>query len=421
MLQRKSVLLPIGIVLLTVVLVLLLKLVQPAPNVISPEEKTWSVDTSVLTGQLRSPQIKLYARVESPLTANLTAAINADVLSLDAREGAHVERGQKLLQLDDTDARIVYEEKLANFAELEAAITLENNRYKTDLAALKLEKSLVTLAETKLAREKKTSKSNLTSQSSLDIQKQALQNQKLLLQKRQLSLSDHSARLAQLQAKLRRSQALLDQAVLDINRTVVTAPFDGVILQTSVSPGERVRQGEALISLYAIDEVELRAQLPQRYVPMIKQVLAEGGALVATMSDIRGDILLPLNRVSGAVSSSGSGVDALFSMTRVQAGAVTIGEILEITLTLPALSEVFAVPVSSIYGTNRLYRVIEGRLDAVTVEIVGNQFEQDKQFILVRSQQLKAGDRIITTQLPHAINGLKVELKALSAVDTGET
>ena len=51
-----------------------------------------------------------------------------------------------------------------------------------------------------MAREEKTSKSNLTSQSSFDTQKQALQNQKLALKARQLSVTNHPARLAQLEA-----------------------------------------------------------------------------------------------------------------------------------------------------------------------------------------------------------------------------
>ena len=41
---------------------------------------------------------------------------------------------------------------------------------------------------------------------------------------------------------------------------------------------------------------------------------------------------------------------------------------------------------------------------------MGRQYKEDKQFILVRSDELQAGDEIITTQLPHAITGLKVEI-----------
>jgi len=80
-------------------------------------------------------------------------------------------------------------------------------------------------------------------------------------------------------------------------------------------------------------------------------------------------------------------------------------------LDLPAIDNVFSVPVSSIYGTNRIYRIEDERLVAVKVEKLGGQFNEGKQFILVRNETLQAGNEIITTQLPHAVNGLKVEVQ----------
>ena len=79
-------------------------------------------------------------------------------------------------------------------------------------------------------------------------------------------------------------------------------------------------------------------------------------------------------------------------------------------LLLPSIENVFSLPVSSIYGSNRIYRVEDERLAAVKVEKLGSQYINDNQFVLVRSEKLKAGDEIITTQLPHAVSGLKVEV-----------
>ena len=209
----------------------------------------------------------MYGSVESPYTATITSIIDADVVSMQTNEGDYVSRGQLLILLDDTDARLSLEDKQSSVAELEALILSEKNRYKNDLAALKLEKSLVELAKKKLAREEKTSKSNLTSQASLDAQKEALNKQKLALNSRQLNITDHPARLAQLEARLNRSRALAEQAEIDLSRATVNAPFDGIVLKTLVSPGERVRPGEALLEIYATDRVELRAQLPQKFIP----------------------------------------------------------------------------------------------------------------------------------------------------------
>jgi len=313
--------------------------------------------------------------------------------------------------LDESDVQLALQQKVSDVAELEALIRSEKNRHNNDLGSLKLEKSLVSLAEKKLSREEKTSKTNLTSQSSFDSQKQALQNQKLALKARQLTVTDHPARLAQLEARLAHKRALAQQAETDLQRATIVSPFDGIILSTNISPGERVRPGEELLKLYSTDNVELRAQLPQKFIRVIKESLRQQIRLHGTAKTNHGDIAVILHRISGAIAETGIGVDALFEITDEDADLLIMGEVLEVILYLPAIRDVYSVPVSSIYGTNRIYRVENARLTAVNVEKLGGQIKQGKQFVLVRSKKLNPGDEIITTQLPHAVSGLKVEVR----------
>lgn len=415
--KYRSKLLPLVIVLITAFVLIIFKLSQPQPPVKTQSETIWSVQTHKLETAARSPELELYARVESPYTASITSVIDADVKSLDVSEGQVVIQGQRLILLDDSDADVIYIDKTSNVAELEASIQLEKNRYKNDIKSLNLEKNLVALAEKKLAREEKTSKTNLTSQSSFDTQKQALQNQQLALNARQLNVTDHGARLAQLEAKLERSHALARQAKNNLTRAAVLAPFDGIILKTMVSPGERIRSGETLLEMYASEKIELRAQLPQKFIPIVKQALADKQPLYATVKTQTDNITAALDRVSGSINASNHGIDALFLVDSTQANKLIIGDTLETTLKLPALDNVYSVPVSSIYGTNRIYSIEDKRLVAIDVEKLGSQYQQGKQFILIRSKNLQAGDLIITTQLPHALSGLKVEVHNASIAD----
>ena len=414
---NRSKMLPFIIVIFTLLLLILFKTIQPEPPVKIQAETIWTVQAQELTNGAKSPQLELYGRVESPYTATITSIINADVKSLDVNEGQLVTNGQLLIMLDDTDVKLAFDDKASYVAELEAQIQLEKNRYKNDRSALKLEKSLVALAEKKLEREEKTSKSNLTSQSSFDTQKQALHNQKLALNARQLNVTDHPARLAQLEAKLNRNRALSQQAQNDLTRATVLAPFDGIILKTMVSPGERVRPGEVLLEMYATDQVELRAQLPQKFISIVKRSLADQLPLYATVNTGVDMITVALNRVSGSINSGNHGVDALFSVNSEQANKLTIGDTLEMTLILPAIQNVYSVPVSSIYGTNRIYLIENKRLVAMNVEKLGSQYLDGKQYILIRNENLQGGDIVITTQLPRAVNGLKIEVRNSSAAE----
>ncbi len=402
---------PFVAVFITVTLILVFKLVQPDPPVKAKEEKVWTVQTHQLLAGSKSPQLELYGRVESPYTSTITSSISADVVSLAVKEGQSVVRDQLLIALDQLDVQLVLNQRQSDIAELEALIESEKNRHKNDISSLKLEKSLVALAEKKLSREEKTSKSNLTSQSSYDSQKQALQNQALALKARELNVADHPARLAQLQARLAQKRAQLQQAEKDLQRASVVAPFDGIILKTKVSPGERVRPGEELLEIYATENIELRAQIPQKYIEVIKQALEREMTLYGLVKTSQGDITAALHRVSGSIAATGNGVDALFEVSPDDTDSLIMGEVLEVILQLPEIDDVYSLPVSSIYGTNRIYRVVDERLSVMRVQKLGTQNIDGKQFILVRNELLKPGDEIITTQLPHAVGGLKVEVR----------
>ena len=409
---------PVIVIVVTILLLLIFKILQPEPPVKTKEEKSWTVQTTQLKNGPKSPQLELYGQVESPYTATITASITADVKSLDVKEGEAVEKDQLMIMLDDSDVRLIVEQRQSDVTELEALILSEKNRHKNDLSSLQLEKSLVALAEKKLSREEKTSKTNLTSQSSFDSQKQALQNQKLALKARQLNVTNHPARLAQLEARLAQKRALAKLAEKDLQRATVVSPFKGIVLSTSVAPGERVRPGEQLLELYSTENVELRAQLPQKFINVVKQSLAQQIPLQGVVKTSNGNVALTLHRVSGSIADTGNGVDALFEISADDAGSFIIGEVMEVVINLPEIEDAYRIPISSIYGTNRIYRIKDERLQAVNVEKMGSQVEGNKQYVLVRSEILQAGDEVITTQLPHAISGLKVDARNATTADS---
>ena len=77
---------------------------------------------------------------------------------------------------------------------------------------------------------------------------------------------------------------------------------------------------------------------------------------------------------------------------------------------------VIALPVQAIYEGNRIYRVVNNRLEGVNVDAVGDFVDEaGRHTTLVRANAIGSGDQIITTQLPRAISGLLVE-----PIDTGK-
>jgi hypothetical protein len=90
-----------------------------------------------------------------------------------------------------------------------------------------------------------------------------------------------------------------------------------------------------------------------------------------------------------------------------------LGQLLNLALNLPETKEIIALPFEAVYGTNRIYKLQNDRMLGVEVERVGEKLSvTGESQILIRSPALKPGDKIITTQLPNAMDGLKVQVLA---------
>jgi len=88
------------------------------------------------------------------------------------------------------------------------------------------------------------------------------------------------------------------------------------------------------------------------------------------------------------------------------------GRTLSLKLNLPVIDQLIPLPPVALYGTDRVYRVTDSRLEAVKVEHYGDRLsDTGEPQVLVRSAALQAGDQIITTQLPNAVSGMLVEVR----------
>jgi hypothetical protein len=92
-----------------------------------------------------------------------------------------------------------------------------------------------------------------------------------------------------------------------------------------------------------------------------------------------------------------------------------VGAFVNAVLERPTATDVFAVPPSALHGGDRIYLISDaGRLRAVPVRRAGERREGRTLTLLVRPARenptLGSGVRILATHLPHAIDGLAVEV-----------
>ena len=146
-------------------------------------------------------------------------------------------------------------------ARFEANLEHEMLRYRNDLAALEHEKALLEITRREVERARDLAERGVGSEASLDQARRDEERQILAVEQRKLAIREHDSRRKQIEAQLAQARAQRSRAMLDLDRTQVYPPFDGRITEVFVSPGDRVRPGDRLLTLYDTETVELRAQI----------------------------------------------------------------------------------------------------------------------------------------------------------------
>ena len=373
-------------------------------------EKAWIVDVLSASPSQLSPTLQLFGQVQSPEDAMLSAGIEAVITEVLVQDGQSVPGGALLAKLDDREARLSLMEREAELNEAKAKLNLAERQASTSREALNKELRLLDIRKKRYARSENLYKQKSLSKNDLESASENLTRQELTTDKARLAVDIDVTELEKLKAQINRLQALRDKAQLDVERTLISAPFPGVISELDISIGDRVRNGDSLMRLQNPATVEIRAQIPLRHAMKVRDSL-DGTSIVSAMVRSNGaNFYGELRRISGLTRQGTGGVDAFIGFGEVPFG-LTLGSTVQVTLNLPADDNVIAVPTEALYGSNELFKVVDDRMQLVNVERVGEQHLKDgKTRILVRSDNIKKGDNIIITKLANASDGLKVEV-----------
>jgi multidrug efflux pump subunit AcrA (membrane-fusion protein) len=373
-------------------------------------EKIWQVAVMTAQRQELSPTITLYGRIESPEQLKAAAPGGGIVESVLVRNGARVLQGQQLVTLDRRDFEAALLQAEADLRDIDNQIAELKVRHLANLASLETERKLLALADAEVERLVTLKQQNLSADTALNSARSEQGRQQLAVTSRALDVDSYPARLQILMARHDRGKAQLAQSRLAMSRSDVRAPFDAIISEVAVSTGDRVSLGQLLISLFPVQALEIRAHLPINYIDSVQQAIANEARLDAGVSD-RSDLgRFPVLRLAGEAEATG--IDIYFAIDSIDT-QLRPGELLPLSLKLPAESGVYAVPYQAIYGNSRIYVVVEERLQAIEVSSIGQTRDASGQvLVLIRSDAINPGDRISVTHLPNAVSGLKVKIDA---------
>jgi membrane fusion protein (multidrug efflux system) len=205
--------------------------------------------------------------------ALVTAQVEGPVSQVTVVDSQEVKRGDVLVVIDGTDAKLALRQAQADLARAQAQVisaTADLERTKIDL-----QRRQALIASGSVSGDELTHVIN--------------------------GASDAHAALNAARAGVALAQARVDKAEVDLGRTVIRSPVDGIIARRQVQLGERVQPATPLLSVVPVSQMYVNANFKE---VQLKQVHA--GQQVELVADLYGHKVVYHGVIAGFNGGTGS-------------------------------------------------------------------------------------------------------------------
>jgi RND family efflux transporter MFP subunit len=227
-------------------------------------------------------------------------------------------------------------------------------------------------------------------------------------------------------ARVISAESTLQKAMLELERTEITAPFAGRILRKHADIGQVVSNNTPLADIYATDYVEIRLPIRNRdlgFIDLPESYRNEAAAApisgVKIRSDLVGSVAWDANlvRTEGAIDETArqlhviAQIDDPFAETEGQSPP-KIGQYVTAELAGKSLQDVLVIPNNAIYQGSYVYVVVDELLQRRDVQIA---WQNDQDAIIAVG--LSDGDALVTTSLGQVTSGIRVSVSGSAQRD----
>lgn len=225
--------------------------------------------------------------------------------------------------------------------------------------------------------------------------------------------------LAAATARAASARSALAKARLDLERTVIRAPFDGRLLRQLVDRGQVVNNGAQLAEIFATDYVEVRLPIRNSDLPYVDLPESESATQpTVTFASELGDV-----RFEGRIVRTESAIDTNSRQLHVIAQIddpfrlasdanerpIKIGEYVTAVVQGRELRSALVIPSAAIYQNTYVYVVEESVLQRRNVEV---DWQNGRDAII--GSGLESGDQLVTTALGQVSSGTRVQIAGVS-------
>jgi membrane fusion protein (multidrug efflux system) len=238
-------------------------------------------------------------------SAQVTPQINGTILQVPVTDTTHVKRGQVLVRLDPADSELALEQAQANYGQAVRRVRQYFANAAEASAQVDAQISNVTRAKLDYDRRVALAQQNAISAEQLSTARNAFETAEAGVAAARQSLAAQQALIhgtdVDHNPEVLAAKAALDTAKLNLARTVIRAPFDGVVAQKTAQIGQRVQVGQALMSVVPVNRAYVDANFKEGQLTNVR-----AGQPVTLTSDLYGAHVVFHGRVQGLSGGTGA-------------------------------------------------------------------------------------------------------------------
>ncbi len=342
----------------------------PQPQAILAELPPLTVEAHTVVRRDLTPLTVYTGRLQPKRSTSLRFEVVGQLRERAVEPGMVVAEGDTLLLLDDRDFKD--QARTAN-----AELALEESRIESDRVQLEQTRRQRDLQVEEVQRYRQLGERSLLSQSALNAAEQ-----KLATIETQVAQLQHAVATAEQRLELKRTRA--DRAARDLERTRLTAPFEGRINTVEVEVGDRITGEQTVVTLVDVAALDFYVEVDgqtaaalqlQQTVEVEINEQIHTGSLIALQTDPDSRTFTHAVRI------------------RIPGSAAFPGQLATARFKLPTLKNVLAVPIEAIRvdpGGQSIYRIEGQRLERLEVTL-GPRVDQWQ----VIEAALEAGELIV--------------------------
>lgn len=240
------------------------------------------------------------------------------------------------------------------------------------------------------------------------------------------SLALRAPQLAQAKAEIERAKADLAVALLDLERTRVKMPFNGLITHRQATLGDKVQPSDNLATLVSTDEYWIEVSLPVSDLKWLVRPDQNGtGSSSANiiMHDGRGQREGTLFKTIGTVNPQSRFADILVHVpdpllleekdTDLQ--PLIIGDYVKVVFKGKTIKNAYRIPLSWLHDGNTLWVYKDEMLEIRQPEIL---YEDRSYAYAIKG--IAAGEEVIISDIPVPVDGMNIRKEEPDSIAPGQ-